>query len=68
MSITTGSCRFQFLVADLTELNKSTLYYYERVGIMLPVPRDAHGYRLYSDRHLEWVHFLKCMKKDRHDP
>ncbi|MEM7334174.1 MAG: MerR family transcriptional regulator [Chloroflexota bacterium] len=50
-------------IAARMELNKSTLYYYERVGLMLPVLRKPNGHRRYSEKDVEWLAFVKCMRQ-----
>jgi len=50
-------------MAELTSLSVHTLRYYERVGIMLPVPRDANGHRMYSHDHVRWVRFLLGLRQ-----
>jgi DNA-binding transcriptional MerR regulator len=36
--------------------------YYERVGLIPPVRRGKGGIRDYSDKDIEWVGFIKCMR------
>jgi DNA-binding transcriptional MerR regulator len=44
------------------ELSADTLRYYERVGLIPPVRRGKSGIRDYSDKDIEWVGFIKCMR------
>jgi DNA-binding transcriptional MerR regulator len=44
------------------ELSIDTLRYYERTGLIPPVRRGKGGIRDYSDKDLEWVGFIKCMR------
>jgi DNA-binding transcriptional MerR regulator len=44
------------------ELSIDTLRYYERVGLIPPVRRGKGGIRDYSDKDIEWVGFIKCMR------
>jgi DNA-binding transcriptional MerR regulator len=44
------------------ELSIDTLRYYERVGLIPPVRRGKGGMRDYSDKDMEWVGFIKCMR------
>ena len=44
------------------ELSIDTLRYYERVGLIPPVRRGKGGMRDYSDKDIEWVGFVKCMR------
>lgn len=50
-------------LSDKTGLSNHTLRYYEKVGLIQDVKRSDSGVRDYSDRDLDWVLFLKCMKK-----
>lgn len=45
-------------VADKTGLSVHTLRYYERIGLMEPVPRAANGHRKYRENDLEWITLL----------
>jgi DNA-binding transcriptional MerR regulator len=49
-------------VSKKYELSIYTLRYYERVGLIPPVRRGKSGVRDYSDKDIEWVGFIKCMR------
>ncbi|MDR1147428.1 MAG: MerR family transcriptional regulator [Spirochaetaceae bacterium] len=49
-------------VAEQYGLSTDTLRYYERVGLIPPVTRGKGGIRDYSDKDMEWVGFIKCMR------
>jgi DNA-binding transcriptional MerR regulator len=49
-------------VSQKYELSIDTLRYYERVGLIPPVRRGKSGIRDYSDKDIEWVGFIKCMR------
>jgi DNA-binding transcriptional MerR regulator len=49
-------------VSKKYELSIDTLRYYERVGLIPPVRRGKSGVRDYSDKDIEWVGFVKCMR------
>ncbi|MEO1645456.1 MAG: MerR family transcriptional regulator [Chloroflexota bacterium] len=49
-------------IADITGLPISTLRYYERIGLLDPVERAENGHRLYSDRDILRVEFLKRVR------
>jgi len=38
-----------------TGLSQDTLRYYERIGILLGIPRNASGHRRYPKRTIEWL-------------
>ncbi|MBE0601657.1 MAG: MerR family transcriptional regulator [Firmicutes bacterium] len=43
-------------------LTPDTLRYYERVGLIPPVPRTAGGIRDYGEDDCRWIEFIKCMR------
>ena len=43
-------------------LSADTLRYYERVGLIPPVPRTRGGARDYDEASLGWVELIKCMR------
>ncbi|WP_411345435.1 MerR family transcriptional regulator [Paenibacillus sp. WLX1005] len=45
-------------MADITGLSAHTLRYYERIGLLRHVARNAQGYRIYSTQDVAWVEFL----------
>ncbi|AQY50425.1 MerR family transcriptional regulator [Listeria weihenstephanensis FSL R9-0317] len=49
--------------ADKFDLTVDTLRYYERVGVIPPVRRNASGYRDYSTGDLNWIYLAKNLRK-----
>ena len=49
-------------VSEHTGISSDTLRYYERIGLIWPVSRNASGIRDYSDLDLRRVEFIKCMR------
>lgn len=49
-------------VSKKYELSTDTLRYYERVGLIPPVPRTKSGIRDYNEESCGWVGFAKCMR------
>jgi len=49
-------------VSEHTGISSDTLRYYERIGLMWPVNRNASGIRDYTDLDLRRVEFIKCMR------
>lgn len=43
-------------------LTADTLRYYERVGIIPPVPRNKSGVRDYDEAACGWVELMKCLR------
>ena len=49
-------------VAARTGLSVHTLRYYEKIGLLLAIQRDARGHRDYSAQDLIWIEFIKRLK------
>jgi DNA-binding transcriptional MerR regulator len=52
-------------IAEVKEqfgLSIDTLRYYERVGLIPPVPRSRGGTRNYGETDCRWIEFIKCMR------
>lgn len=43
-------------------LTADTLRYYERIGLIPPVPRNKSGVRDYDEESCGWVELMKCMR------
>lgn len=52
-------------VSKKLELSADTLRYYERIGLIPPVPRNKSGIRDYDENSIGWINFIKCMRKAR---
>ena len=48
--------------AARTGLSADTLRYYEKIGVLRQVARDASGFRVYGPRDLEWIGFILRLK------
>ncbi|MDT2750812.1 MULTISPECIES: MerR family transcriptional regulator [Enterococcus] len=48
--------------ANLTGLSNDTIRYYERIGIIMPVPRQENGLRNFSERSINQLKFAKTMR------
>ena len=44
------------------EISADTLRYYERIGLIPPVPRTKSGLRDYDEDSCGWVELMKCMR------
>lgn len=49
--------------AEMTGISVDNLRYYERIGLIPPVPRTASGIRNYNDMTLHWIEFAMRFKK-----
>ena len=43
-------------------LSADTLRYYERIGLIPPVPRNSSGIRDYDEVSCGWIELMKCMR------
>lgn len=43
-------------------ISADTLRYYERIGLLPPIPRNSNGNRDYREEDCRWVKFIKCMR------
>ncbi|RUS47430.1 MerR family transcriptional regulator [Cohnella sp. AR92] len=48
--------------AERTGLSAHTLRYYERIGLMDPIPRAKNGHRLYRKNDFEWIVLLARLR------
>ena len=44
------------------EISADTLRYYERIGLIPPVPRNKSGIRDYEEDSCRWIELMKCMR------
>jgi len=49
-------------VSEKYDLTADTLRYYERIGLIPSVNRNAGGIRDYREEDCNWVNFIKCMR------
>ena len=49
-------------VSKKYELSADTPRYYERIGLVPPVPRNKSGIRDYDTESCQWVELMKCMR------
>jgi len=50
-------------VSEKYSMTQDALRYYERVGLIPPVPRKPNGIRNYDDYSCGWIEFIHCMRK-----
>ncbi|MFV0395949.1 MAG: MerR family transcriptional regulator [Coprobacillaceae bacterium] len=49
-------------VAKQFNVTTDTLRYYEKIGILGPVPKNSSGIRVYTEHDVKRVNFIKCMR------
>lgn len=50
-------------VSEKYQITQDTLRYYERVGMIPPVPRTAGGIRNYGETDCGWIELALCMRR-----
>lgn len=50
-------------VSEKYDISADTLRYYERIGLLPPVPRNKSGIRDYDETSCGWIQLMKCMRK-----
>jgi MerR family transcriptional regulator, aldehyde-responsive regulator len=50
-------------VSEKYAMTQDTLRYYERVGLIPPVPRKPSGIRDYDAHSCGWIEFIRCMRR-----
>ncbi|HBF39693.1 MAG TPA: MerR family transcriptional regulator [Firmicutes bacterium] len=49
-------------VAQITSLSKSTIRYYEEIGLLQNIARDRNNIRLFSDDQIMRLRMIQCMR------
>lgn len=49
-------------VSKKYDMTADTLRYYERIGLIPPVPRTRGGIRNYDAESCRWIELMKCMR------
>ena len=49
-------------VSNKCDISADTLRYYERIGLIPPVPRTKGGLRDYDEESCGWIELMKCMR------
>ncbi len=44
------------------QMTADTLRYYEKIGLIPPVPRTAGGIRNYDEESCRWIELMKCIR------
>jgi DNA-binding transcriptional MerR regulator len=48
--------------SELTQVSAHTLRYYEKIGLLRHINRNSSGHRLFTDKDVDWVEFIKRLK------
>ncbi len=49
--------------SEITGISAHTLRYYEKIGILQEVKRNASGHRNYTERDIVWAEFINRLKE-----
>lgn len=49
-------------VSQKYDISSDTLRYYERIGLLPPVPRNKSGIRDFDEDSCRWIELIKCMR------
>lgn len=49
-------------VSKKFNISPDTLRYYERIGLLPPIPRTKSGIRNYNEDSCGWIELMKCMR------
>lgn len=55
----------QYTISEVSEkyqISSSTLRYYERIGLLPNIPRQANGNRYFTDQLLNWLKMIICLR------
>ena len=50
-------------VVENLNISAKTLRFYEEQGILEDISRDEKGRRVYSEQHIDWISFIRCLRK-----
>jgi DNA-binding transcriptional MerR regulator len=49
-------------VVEETGFSLDTLRYYEKIGLLQPVPRNGAGQRRFTEDQLDWLGTIRCLR------
>ncbi|MFG1999685.1 MerR family transcriptional regulator [Spirillospora sp. NPDC048911] len=49
--------------AEKSGFSIDTLRYYEKIGLLSDIARNAAGRRVFTDDDLAWLHMLRCLRE-----
>lgn len=49
-------------MSEKYQISSSTLRYYERIGLLPNIPRQANGNRYFTDQLLNWLEMIICLR------
>ncbi len=52
-------------IAKLAGVTTKTLRYYEKIGLIRHIHRNAHGVREYTENNIQWIQFIIRLKRTK---
>lgn len=49
-------------VSKKYNLTQDTIRYYEKIGLLPPIPRNKNEIRNFNEESCRWIEFIKCMR------
>ena len=49
-------------VSEKYDISADTIRYYERIGLLPPIPRKVNGIRDFDEMSCNWIEFVKCLR------
>lgn len=49
--------------SELVNISAHTLRYYEKIGLLNNISRNASGHRFFTQKDVEWIQFVKRLKE-----
>lgn len=49
--------------SKLTSISAHTIRYYEKIGVLKHVTRNASGHRFFTSKDIDWIGFVKRLKE-----
>lgn len=49
-------------VSKKYNLTQDMIRYYEKIGLLPPIPRNKNGIRNFNEESCRWIEFIKCMR------
>ena len=49
--------------STLTNISAHTIRYYEKIGVLKHIARNANGHRFFTSKDIDWIQFVKRLKE-----
>ena len=48
--------------SEITDISSHTIRYYEKIGLLRNISRNASGHRCFTEKEIIWIEFIKRLK------